>query len=175
MKHSAWLRVRRRASEISPDLALDGKSIVRMTQSSKHRIERIAMKRLLALWLVFAIACATCLAGPPAATGPMNGPLRVHPRNPRYFTDGSGKAIYLGGHQVFTDIQDNAWTKPRVLDWPRHLEFMKERPRPETAKVERTGRFQASGGVEEFKAPFVGPAVLYLKVDKERNSDNKGR
>jgi hypothetical protein len=55
------------------------------------------------------------------------GPLAVHPRNPRYFTDGSGKAIYLGGHQVFTEIQDNAWTKPWVLDWPRHLEFMKER------------------------------------------------
>ena len=37
------------------------------------------------------------------------GPLAVHPRNPRYFVDGSGKAIYLGGHQVFTEIQDNAW------------------------------------------------------------------
>jgi len=55
------------------------------------------------------------------------GPLAVHPRNPRYFVDGSGKAIYLGGHQVFTEIQDNAWTKPWVLDWPRHLQFMKER------------------------------------------------
>ncbi len=85
------------------------------------------MKRLPPLGLIFAIASATCLAGPPAATGPASGPLRVHPWNPRYFTDGSGKAIYLGGHRVFTEIQDNAWTKPWVLDWLRHLEFMKER------------------------------------------------
>jgi hypothetical protein len=28
---------------------------------------------------------------------PARGPLRVHPRNPRYFTDGSGRAIYLTG------------------------------------------------------------------------------
>ena len=58
---------------------------------------------------------------------PAKGPLRIHTENPRYFTDGSGKAIYLGGHQVFTEIQDNAWTKPWVLDWPKHLEFMRER------------------------------------------------
>ncbi len=34
------------------------------------------------------------------------GALRVHPTNPRYFADRSGKAIYLGGHQMFTDLQD---------------------------------------------------------------------
>jgi len=34
------------------------------------------MKRLLSLWLVFAIDCATCLAGPPAATGPTGGQSR---------------------------------------------------------------------------------------------------
>jgi hypothetical protein len=56
-----------------------------------------------------------------------DGPLAVHPRNPRYFVDDSGKAIYLGGHQIFTEIQDHASTKPWVLDWPRHLQFMKER------------------------------------------------
>jgi hypothetical protein len=34
------------------------------------------MKRLLPLGLVFAIACATCLADPPAATGPIDGQSR---------------------------------------------------------------------------------------------------
>jgi hypothetical protein len=35
------------------------------------------------------------------------GPLRVHPRNPRYFTDGSGKAIYLTGSHTWDNLQDS--------------------------------------------------------------------
>jgi hypothetical protein len=76
---------------------------------------------------------------------PALGPLRVHPKNPRYFTDGTTNAdgslrgIYLGGHQIFVDLQDNSfnkeWTKDlsnpddpkaqaRRLDWDRYLEFV---------------------------------------------------
>jgi hypothetical protein len=57
----------------------------------------------------------------------------VHPANPRYFTDDTGKAIYLGGHQIFVDLQDNSFNKEftrgweRTLDWEEHLDFMKER------------------------------------------------
>ncbi len=39
------------------------------------------------------------------------GVLSVHPDNPRYFADGSGRAIYLGGHQSFVDLQDNSFNK----------------------------------------------------------------
>jgi glyoxylase-like metal-dependent hydrolase (beta-lactamase superfamily II) len=80
----------------------------------------------IALFVLPAAAQTAPSNSPPKPTS-AEGPLRVHTENPRYFTDGSGKAIYLGGHQVFTEIQDNAWTKPWVLDWPKHLEFMKER------------------------------------------------
>ncbi len=58
--------------------------------------------------------------------------LRVHPENPRYFTDGSGKAIYLAGHQSFVDLQDNSFNKPftrsrqRKLDWDGYLDFLSE-------------------------------------------------
>ena len=31
------------------------------------------------------------------------GPLRRHPSNPRYFTDGSGKAIYLTGSHTWSN------------------------------------------------------------------------
>lgn len=34
------------------------------------------------------------------------GPLRVHPTNPRYFTDGSGKAIYLTGSHTWANLVD---------------------------------------------------------------------
>jgi hypothetical protein len=66
----------------------------------------------------------------------------VHSQNSHYFTDGttssdsSLKAIYLAGHQVLVDLQDNAfnkqWTKDmsrpedpagkaRLLDWDCYL------------------------------------------------------
>jgi hypothetical protein len=82
-----------------------------------------------------------------AATDSAAGPLRPHPGNPRYFTDGtklpdgSLRAVYLGGHQIFVDLQDNSfnkeWTKDlsrpddstaraRLLDWDRYLEFLEQ-------------------------------------------------
>ena len=47
-----------------------------------------------------------------AAVGDVTGPLRVSSDNPRYFTDGSGKAIYLAGWNIWGDVQDGfgkAW------------------------------------------------------------------
>ena len=45
-----------------------------------------------------------------AAVGDATGPLRVSSDNPRYFTDGSGKAIYLAGWNIWGDIQDGFGT-----------------------------------------------------------------
>ena len=59
--------------------------------------------------------------------------LRVHPSNPRYFTDSSGRAIYLGGHQIFVDLQDNTFDKAHtygfreLLDWPQYIQFARAR------------------------------------------------
>ena len=61
------------------------------------------------------------------------GLLRVHPSNPVYFTDNSGRAIYLGGHQIFVDLQDNTfgnyttYNQQAQLDWPWYLQFAKAR------------------------------------------------
>lgn len=44
-------------------------------------------------------------AAEPAA-GPVKGPLRAHPKNPRYFTDGTGKAVYLTGSHTWNTLQD---------------------------------------------------------------------
>src|SRR5262249_21491573 len=38
--------------------------------------------------------------------GAAKGPLRVHPKHPHYFTDGSGKAIYLTGSHTWNSLQD---------------------------------------------------------------------
>jgi len=72
--------------------------------------------------LVILIVCMPSLA---AAV------LTVHPKNPRWFADGSGRAIYLGGHQMFVDLQDNSFNKEfirnrdRILDWDKYVEFLK--------------------------------------------------
>jgi hypothetical protein len=60
----------------------------------------------------------------------MGQPLRVCPQNPLYFMDGSGKAVYLAGHQSFVDLQDNSFNKAftrnheRTLDWGQYLDFV---------------------------------------------------
>jgi hypothetical protein len=59
------------------------------------------------------------------------GVIRVHPENPRWFADDSGRAIYLGGHQIFVDLQDNSYNKEfirngvRILDWNEYVKFLK--------------------------------------------------
>jgi len=50
--------------------------------------------------------------------------LRVHPDNPRYFTDGSGRAVYLTGSHTWSNIVDMSPADPPAafdfdafLDW----------------------------------------------------------
>jgi len=75
--------------------------------------------------LVFVAVFVSLMAGPLAGQ-----PLRVHPQNPLYFMDGSGKAIYLAGHQIFVDLQDNSFNKAliynnrKTLDWNEYLDFV---------------------------------------------------
>jgi hypothetical protein len=49
------------------------------------------------------------------------GPLRVHPTNPRYFTDGSGKAVYLTGSHTWSNLQDLSSTP---FDYHAYLDML---------------------------------------------------
>lgn len=69
-------------------------------------------------------ALSVACANPTAVAA---GLLRVHPENPRYFTDDRGRAIYLAGHQWFNDLQYNAWNCPVKVDWDRYLDFLQQR------------------------------------------------
>ncbi len=53
-------------------------------------------------------------------------PLRVCPENPRYFTDGSGKAVYLtGSHDTCVNVADKSFTDPPApFDYKGYLDFM---------------------------------------------------
>ncbi len=54
----------------------------------------------------------------------MLGLLTAHPTNPRYFTDGSGRAIYLTGSHTWNNLQHNS-VYPGV-DYERYLDFLKK-------------------------------------------------
>ncbi|MBL9179733.1 MAG: hypothetical protein JNM65_16845 [Verrucomicrobiaceae bacterium] len=82
-------------------------------------------------WIITA-ACAlttsAALAQSPAKHA--TGPLRVHPTNPRYFTDGAGKAIYLTGSHTWNSLQDGAFfttenaDPPPAFDFNAYLDFL---------------------------------------------------
>jgi len=52
-----------------------------------------------------------------------SGPLRVHPRNPRYFADRSGRIVYLTGSHTWTNLQDGDASKP-PFDFNAYLDFL---------------------------------------------------
>lgn len=56
---------------------------------------------------------------------PINAPLRALATNPRYFTDGSGKAIYLTGSQTWNTLQD--WgtnSRVRPIDFTAFVKML---------------------------------------------------
>ncbi|MFQ5808053.1 MAG: DUF6298 domain-containing protein [Armatimonadota bacterium] len=53
-----------------------------------------------------------------------SGPLRVCPDNPRYFTDGSGRAIYLTGSHTWANRQERAYPETPEFDYGAWLDFM---------------------------------------------------
>jgi hypothetical protein len=57
---------------------------------------------------------------------PAPGPLKVHSVNPRYFDDGTGRAVLLVGVNHGWELQDNAWSTRYTLDWRVFLDYLKK-------------------------------------------------
>jgi hypothetical protein len=59
---------------------------------------------------------------------PARGPLRIHPANPRHFTEGSGKAIYLTGSHHWDNFQDGAHpvAQQTPFDYSAYLDFLRQ-------------------------------------------------
>ena len=76
-------------------------------------------------------AC-TAYAGPdqlaePALQPATAGPLSLRPQNPRYFTDTSGRPVYLTGSHTWNNLQDIGRTDPPVaFDFDEYLRFMRQ-------------------------------------------------
>lgn len=55
------------------------------------------------------------------------GPLRVHPTNPRYFTDDGRRAVYLTGAHTWDNLQDMGETDPPApFDFDAYLDFLQQ-------------------------------------------------
>lgn len=61
----------------------------------------------------------------PAVRASAHGPLRVIPANPRYFTGGGGKAIYLTGAHTWDNLQEMGEAdRPAAFDFNAYLDFL---------------------------------------------------
>lgn len=58
--------------------------------------------------------------------GPATGHLRIHPDNPRYFTDGSGNVIYLTGSHTWAALHERRLEETPVFDYSAWLDFMEK-------------------------------------------------
>ncbi len=90
-----------------------------MYQNTFHK-KMLMISCILCLYLLGSLCSST--------RGNFQGPLRVHPDNPRYFTDGSGKAIYLTGSHTWANLVDIGPTDPppkfdftKCLNWMQKL------------------------------------------------------
>lgn len=89
---------------------------------------------VLRLLLVCAWCTSTATSGDtlePEKRRPAKGPLRVHPENGRYFTDGSRaadgglKAVYLTGSHTWANLIDRGPSDtPPVFDFDGYLDFL---------------------------------------------------
>jgi hypothetical protein len=63
----------------------------------------------------------------PFSAPAFNGPLTIHPTNPRYFTDANGSAIYLTGSHTWANFQDKGTTNPPpAFDFGGYLDFLQQ-------------------------------------------------
>lgn len=75
--------------------------------------------------LVFLSAVVFAPALTPLLTTAADGPLRIHPKNPRYFADGSGKAVYLTGSHTWNNLVDmDRDDPPDPFDFDAYLDFL---------------------------------------------------
>lgn len=90
-----------------------------------HGYRRLVPTRVVAQIALAALAplmwADTCLAAAPPAPSAA-GPLTILPSNPRYFTDGTGRAVYLTGAHTWNNLQSNGAYPP--VDYAEYLDFL---------------------------------------------------
>src|SRR5688572_15430923 len=99
-------------------------------------MKKYQLKRCLLLAVISLTSSPVHLRAQAPDLGVAKGPLRIHPTNSRYFTDGTGKAIYLTGSHTWNNFQDGGWAADGVgqdwtnnlkrFDYPGYLKFLRD-------------------------------------------------
>jgi hypothetical protein len=72
------------------------------------------------------IAWAFTLVSTSVQSQSIQGPLKVHPENPRYFSDGTGRAVYLTGSHTWENLQDIYAPREKKMSYEEYLEMMQK-------------------------------------------------
>jgi hypothetical protein len=126
-------------------------------------------RRFLIVSLVFLLAACNRHAGTPLArvrAQTATGPLRANPANPRYFTDGSGKAIYLTGAHTWSNLLDRGTVSPPTVafDYNAYINWMVSHNfnfmRLWTAELPNVGNTDGGDPYEN----FVDPPLKWVRA-----------
>ena len=96
--------------------------------------------------------------------------LRVSSRNPRYFTDATGRAVYLTGAHTWADFQDIALTDPPTpFAWKKYLDFLGQHNHNFT----ELWRWEQAKWIAGFDSAFIYSPVAYLRTGPGTALDGK--
>jgi hypothetical protein len=106
----------------------------------------------------------------PGLAQAVTGPLRVHPSNPRYFTDGTGKAVYLTGSHEWLNLVDGGRTDPPAArDYGQLMHFM----RSYNHNFQRLWAWEQSKWICEQSYPFWFSPAVYKRTGPGLALDGK--
>ncbi len=96
--------------------------------------------------------------------------LRVSSVNPRYFTDATGRAVYLTGAHTWGNFQDIAQTDPpTAFDWTKYLDFL----RAHNHNFTELWRWEQAKWIAGFDSAFIYSPVPYLRTGPGLALDGK--
>ena len=98
------------------------------------------------------------------------GPLRVDPRNPRYFSDPDGRIIYLTGSHFWLNLQDGVLTDPPPpFDYDAYLTFLES----QNHNFFRLWVWEQAKWVVEWPAPYYFNPMPYQRTGPGLALDGK--
>lgn len=98
------------------------------------------------------------------------GPLRVSPVNPRYFTNNTGRAIYLTGSHTWPNFQDgDIKDPPKAFTWIAYLDMLKSHH----LNVIKLWRFEQAKFSSETPGNFYLDPLPYLRPGPGAAIDGK--
>lgn len=102
--------------------------------------------------------------------GKASGPLRRHPSNPRYFTDGSGRAILLAGSHTWFAMQSGDYTEPPAnFNFDAYLDWLQARGH----NFFKTFAWMQTGGDQATAKPWYNAPLPYQRTGPGAAADGK--